>query len=42
MQILKDKKAQVTGSVGVMVSLVVGIGVAVLVFIFVGSLGGPK
>ena len=40
MQILKEKKAQVTGSVGVMVSLVVGIGVAVLVFIFVGSLGG--
>jgi len=37
---LYQEKGQVAGSVGAIISLIVGVGVAVLVLIFVGSLGG--
>jgi hypothetical protein len=35
-----EKKGQVGGSVGAVITLIVGVGVSVLVLIFVGSLGG--
>lgn len=34
------KKGQLQGAVGAVITLIVGVGVAVLVMIFVGSLGG--
>jgi Na+-driven multidrug efflux pump len=37
---LYHEKGQVSGSVGAIITLIVGVGVAVLVLIFVGSLGG--
>jgi len=40
MQILKQKKAQAAAAVGNIITLIVGVGIAVLVMIFVGSLGG--
>lgn len=35
-----EKKGQIAGAVGAVVALIVGVGVAVLVLIFVGTLGG--
>ena len=37
---LYEKKGQAQGAVGAIISLIVGIGVAVLILIFVGALGG--
>ena len=37
---LYEKKGQVGGAVGSIISLIVGVGVSVLVLIFVGALGG--
>ena len=37
---LYEKKGQAAGAVGAIVTLISGVGVAVLVLIFVGSLGG--
>ena len=37
---LYEKKGQVIGSVGAVIYLIVGIGVAVMILIFVGLLGG--
>lgn len=37
---LYSKKGQVGGAVGAIISLIVGVGVSVLVLIFVGALGG--
>lgn len=37
---LYRKKGQVSGSVGAIVTLIVGVGISVLVLIFVGALGG--
>lgn len=37
---LYEKKGQIQGSVGAIISLIVGVGVGVLVLIFVGVLGG--
>lgn len=39
-EMLYEKKGQVTASVNAIIGLIVGIGVAVLVLIFVGALGG--
>ena len=36
----KSKKGQIGGAVGAVISLIVGVGVAVLVLIFVSALGG--
>lgn len=40
MKCLFSKKGQAFGAVGAVISLIVGIGVSVLVLVFVGSLGG--
>jgi hypothetical protein len=39
---LYHKKGQVQNAVGAIITLIVGVGVAVLVLIFVGSLGGQS
>ena len=38
--LFKNKKAQAGAAVGSIITLIVGVGIAVLVMIFVGSLGG--
>jgi len=40
MQILKHKKAQAAATIGAIITLIAGVGVAVLVLLFTGSLGG--
>ena len=39
-QVVYEEKGQMAGAVGAVVTLITGVGVAVLVLIFVGSLGG--
>ncbi len=39
-QVLYQRKGQSTGAVGAIIMLIVGVGIAALVLIFVGTLGG--